>query len=187
MKKMFQNFWLMAIIFTINSCALLGGAAVLQASREIDQSTLSSENENFQKESGINLTVVKRGLWSMQNTYRNSSIEIYYKSLLVNDLVFSLNNDQRELVRQNINGNDINIAINRQFQNYSEYEKEILLIVSTSSLALLRDNTFNRNDIPQMFFRFINEYDTREIPGIINAQWYKDRNITITNDGIIIG
>ncbi|MCL2186958.1 MAG: hypothetical protein FWB86_14085, partial [Treponema sp.] len=144
MKRMFLILGLMVIIFIINSCAVLSGVVVLQAMREIDQSTLSFENENFQSESGIDLTVVKRGLWSMQNTYRNNSIKMYYRSLLVNDLVFSLNNDQRELVRQNINGNNINITINTQFQNYSEYEKAIFLIVSTTSLALLHDTTFNR-------------------------------------------
>ena len=186
MKRIFLIIGLMAIIFSINSCAIFRGGAVLQASREIDQSVLSIENEKFQQESGINLTWVKRGMWSMQNTFRNRLIEMYYRSLLSNDLVFIINNNQRELAKQSINDNNINIVINNQFQNYLEYERFVLLIASTSSLALLSDTNHNKNEITNMFFRFINEYNDGSIPGITNAQWFKDKNITITNDGIII-
>ena len=187
MKKIIGIFGLMACIFSINSCALLGGAAVMQASSEINKSVLSIENENFQQEYGIELIIVKRGLWSMQSTFKNSMIELYYRSLLDNRLIFSFDNVKREFAQQRIIDDRISIVINGQFQNFTEYEKAILIIASTSTLALLRDTNFKQDEVLNMFFRFIDEYDKRDIPNIISAQWYKDKNIIITNDGIIIG
>jgi hypothetical protein len=78
------------------------------------------------------------------------------------------------------------IVINAQFQDFTEYEKAILIIASTSTLALLRDTNFNQNEVQNMFFRFIEGYDENDISNIVNAQWFKDKNITITNNGIII-
>jgi hypothetical protein len=187
MKKYIGVFGLMACIFTITSCALLGGAAVMQASSEINQSVLSVENENFQQEYGIELIIVKRGLWSMQSTFKNSMIELYYRSLLDNRLVFSFDSIRREFAQQRIIDDMISIVINGQFQNFTEYEKEILIIASTSTLALLRDTNFKQDEIPNMFFRFIDEYDKTDIPNIISAQWFRGKNIIIANDGIIIG
>ena len=186
MKKVIGIFGSMACIFTINSCVLLNGAAVMQASNEINRSVLSIENENFQQEYGIELIFVKRGLWSMQSTFKNSMIELYYRSLLDNRLVFSFDSAVREFAQQRIIDDEINIVINGQFQNFTEYEKAILIIASTSTLALLRDTNFNQNEVQNMFFRFIETYDKEDIPNIVNAQWFKDKNITIINNGVII-
>jgi len=185
-KKNLGIFGLMACVFTINSCAILGGVAVLQAIGEIDRSALSIENENFQQEYGIELIVIKRGLWSMQSTFRNSMIQLYYRSLLDNRLVFSFNSDIKEFAQQVIIDDRINIVINGQFQDFTEYEKAILIIASTSTLALLRDTNFNQDKVQNMFFRFIERYDEKDIPNIVNAKWFKDKNITTTNNGIII-
>jgi hypothetical protein len=188
MKKNIQFLWLIVFILVINGCLIYRGSAVLLANNEINSSVLSVENDNFQQKAGINLTVVKRGLWSMQSTYRNSMIEFYYKSLLDNRLVYLMDDDKKEFAQQRaIIDNTISIIINSQFQLYTEYEKAILLIASTSTLALLNDPNFNRNEVSNMFFKFIGEYDAKEIPGIINAQWFKNRNIVITDIGIIIG
>jgi hypothetical protein len=102
-------------------------------------------------------------------------------------LVFSVNGNQREFAQQEIRDNEeIGISINNQFQDYSKYEKLILIIASTSTLALRRDANFKQNEVPDMFFKFIASYDDGDIPGIINAKWYKDKNITVTDNGIII-
>jgi hypothetical protein len=154
MKKIIGAFGLMACIFTINSCALLGGVAVMQAGSEINQSVLSVENEKFKQEYGIELVIVKRGLWSMQSTFKNSMIELYYRSLLDNRLVFSFDSIRKEFAQQRITGDMISITINGQFQDFSEYEKAILIIASTSTLALLRDTNFKQDEVPNMFFRF---------------------------------
>jgi hypothetical protein len=187
MKLLTQIFSLTICAIFITGCAIFGGAAVMAANNEINKSTLSVENENFQQEAGINLTIVKRGLWSMQSTYKNSMIELYYKSLLDNRLVYSVDNSKNEFAQQNHNNDAISIVINGQYQDYTEFEKAILLIASTSTLALLRDSNFNKNGVPDMFFKFIGEYDPSEIPGIINAQWFKNKSITIIDDSIIIG
>jgi len=184
MKKFISIFWLFG--FIINSCALFGGGAVLQAINEINASVLSAENENFQQKTGIELIVVKRGLWSAQSTYKNNMIKLYYKSLLDNNLVFSVDNSKKEFAQQKTIDNIINITINNQYQNYTKYEKEILLITSTSVLALLNDSNFNKNEVPNMFFKIIGDYDPAEIPGIINAQWFKNKKILITDDHSII-
>jgi hypothetical protein len=187
MKKIIGIFGLMACVLTINSCVLLRGAIVIQASSEINQSVLSIENENFQQEYGIELIVVKRGLWSMQSAFKNSMIELYYRSLLDNHLVFSFDSIKKEFAQQRIIGDMINIVINGQFQNFTEYEKAILIIVSASTLALLRDTNFKQDEVPDMFFRFIDKYDKKNIPNIISTQWFKDKNIMIIDDGVIIG
>jgi hypothetical protein len=186
MKKFIKILWLISFILIINSCVILRGSAVLLANNEINASVLSAENENFQQKAGINLTVVKRGLWSMQSTYKNSMIKLYYKNLLDNRLVFSVDDSKKEFAQQKTIDNTISIIINNQYQYYTEYEKAILLIASTSTLALLNDSSFNKKEVPNMFFKFIEEYDAIEIPGIINAQWFKNRNILIVDCGIII-
>lgn len=187
MKKFIQILWLIGFIFIINSCVIFSGGAVLQAINEINASVLSAENENFQQKAGIDIIVVKRGLWSMQSTYKNSMIKLYYKSLLDNNLVFSLDDSKKEFAQQKTIDNIINITINSQYQNYTAYEKAILLIASTSTLALLNDSNFNKNEVPNMFFKFIGEYEAERLPGIINAQWFKNKKLLITDDhGIII-
>jgi len=187
MKKFIQILWLIGILFIINSCVIFNAFSIMSVNKEINASVLSSENEDFQKKSGINLTYVKRGLWSMQSSYKNKMINFYFKSLMDNRLVFSLDENVKELAQQKTIDNTIIIVINNQFQYYTEYEKSILLVAATSTLALLSDENFNKNEVPNMFFNFINSYDTKEIPGIINAQWFKDRKILITNNSIIIG
>jgi hypothetical protein len=187
MKKFIRIPWLIGFILIINGCALFSGGTVLQAINEINASNLSVENENFQQKAGINLIVVKRGLWSMQSTYKNSMINLYYKSLLDNHLVFSVDDSKKEFAQEKTIDNIINITINSQYQNYTAHEKAILLIASTSTLALLNDTNFNKKEVPNMFFKFIGDYAPEEIPGIINAQWFKNRKILITDDhGIII-
>jgi len=186
MKLFVKCLILTVLVITINNCALFSGGAVMQAINEIDASSLSSENEDFQQKAGIKLIVVKRGLWSMQSTFKNSMMNSYYKKLLDNSLVYSLDENQKEYVQQKTLDNVINITVNNQFQSYTEYEKAILLIASTSTLALLNDPNFNKKEIPNMFFKFIESYDAREIPGIVNAQWYKKKDISITDNGGII-
>jgi len=186
MKKIIINLILIFIVLVINSCVIFNGVAVLHAINEINASVLSAENEKFQQDSGIDLTVVKRGLWSIQSTNKNSMIELYYKSLLDNNLVFSMDDSKTEFAQQKTVGNTICITINSQNLPYTKHEKAILVIVSTSTLALLNDPNFNKNEIQNMFFKFIGEYDANEIPGIINAQWFKNKKILITDDGGII-
>lgn len=159
---------------------------VLDAARQINQSSLSMENAKFEQESGIELVIVKRGLWSMQNTFKNKSIEQYFLCLLNNDLTYSLNKNQNEFIKQIIHDDKIHITTNNQFYNYSNYEKAILLIVSTSTLALMTDTSYNQNNIQNMFFNFITNYDTSELPNIVNSQWYKNKNIRLTSNGILI-
>jgi len=187
MKKVIQILWLIGILFIINSCVIFNTFSIMSVNKEIIASVLSSENEDFQNKSGINLTYVKRGLWSMQSSYKNKMINFYFKSLMDNSLVYSLDENGKELAQQKITENTISIVINNQFQNYTEYEKSILLVAATSTLALLNDDNFNKNEVPNMFFNIFKHYDTEEIPGIINSQWYKDKKIVITNNGIIIG
>ena len=122
----------------------------------------------------------------MQNTFKNKSLEKYFISLLDNNLTYSLNNNQNEFVKQIIQGEKINIMTNNQFINYSNYERAILLIASTSTLALMSDTSYNQSNTKNMFFKFIESYDSRDFPNIANAQWYKNKNITITADGILI-
>ena len=187
MKRIIQVLLVTTITLVISSCVIISGGAVLKASSEINKSVLSAENEIFQQESGINLIVVKRGLWSMQNSYKNKMINTYFNSLLNNQLVYSINNDQEEYAKQSFSGNNINISIKiSQNQNYTDYEKAILVIASTSTLALLRDTNYNKSNIPRMFFNFIQSYDDNDIPGITNTQWYKDKSISLTDNGIII-
>jgi len=186
MKQYVKCLILTVLVITINSCALFRGGAVWQASNEIDASSLSSENEDFQQKAGIRLILVKRGLWSMQSTFKNSMINSYYKKLLDNNLVYSLDENQKEFAQQKTVDDIIHITINNQFQYFTEYEKAIILIASTSTLALLNDPNFNKKEIPNMFFKFIESYDAKEIPGIIYTQWYTKRDILITDNGGII-
>ena len=186
MKNAIFIFCLLTAFLLINGCAIFSGASVLAASNQIDRSELSADNAAFEQDTGIRLVVVKRGLWSMQNSFRNNTINKYFLSLLDNNLTYSFNNNQNELVRQIIHDEKINIIANNQFSFFSDYEKSILLIASTSTLALMSDAGYNQNNVPNMFFNFINSYDAADIPGIVNSQWYKNRNITITTDGILI-
>ncbi|MCL2211994.1 MAG: hypothetical protein FWB95_08745 [Treponema sp.] len=186
MKRALWLFSLMAIILLINSCVIFNGAAVWAAASQINKTSLSTENANFEKESGIELVLVKRGLWSMQDFSKNKAIKNYFLSLLNNDLTYSLNNSQNEFVKQTIQDDKINIITNNKFNNYSNYERAILLIVSTSTLALMTESNYNPNNVKNMFFKFITCYDTRELPNIVNAKWYKSKNIILTTDGIII-
>jgi len=187
MKTVTGTIFLVVVIFLLNSCAIFNGGKVLLAIKQIDQSSLSAENEIFERESGIQLVIVKRGLWSMQDNSKNKSIELYFLSLLNNDLVYSVNNNQNEFVTQIVQDNKIHIITNNQFNDFSDYEKAILLIVSTSTLALMTDTEYDQNNIKNMFFNFITSYDTEELPNIVKAQWYKNKNIILTSDGILVG
>ena len=188
MKSFFKILGLLLCIFLINSCAALSGASVWAANTEIGNSVLSAENENFQKESGINLTIIKRGLWSMQSTFNSNLINSYFRALMENRLVYSLNNRQTEYVRQTLSGDNINVEVNNRFLDFSEYERAIILIASTSALALMQGNSYDRNEVQRMFFNFIDSYiGTGDISNITNSLWYRNKNITIGNNGIIIG
>lgn len=187
MKKILILFSLFAYILLINSC---GGLKVLSAIGQINKSELSAENEIFQQETNIQLIVVKRGLWSMQNQYKNKMIQSYFNKLLNNQLMYSVDNTQNEFAKQIVTEN-IKIFINGNiFQNYTDFEKEVLLIASTSTLALIEDTKFNKKEIPNMFFKIIKEYDepsmNYDISGIINSQWYKEKKLILTDNGIIL-
>jgi hypothetical protein len=101
-------------------------------------------------------------------------------------LIFSVNEEQKEFAQQEIRDDGIKIFINNQYRDYSEFERFVMLLASTSTLALLRDTNFKQNEIPNMFFKFVNAYDDGSMPGITNAEWFKTRNITVTDNGIII-
>jgi hypothetical protein len=181
----------MGFIFIISGCAIFSGLVVWGANAEIGASALSNENKLFQQESGIDLTFVKRGLFSMKYTYENSMVELYYKSLLNNNLVYSVDDGKAEFAQQKITDDTVRIVINGQFQNYTGHEKAVLLVASTSALALLRDSNFNKNEIMNMFFKIIWDYDAtydgNRMPNIKNTPWFKNENIMITDDSIIIG
>lgn len=184
--KLFISSLMLISSALFNSCLLLNIGGMMQANSEIEKSVISAENEKFEREFDINLTHIKRGLWSAQDYSRNHAIDLYYKSLLNNHLVYSMDFSQIEFAQQAISDNNISIVINNQFENYTEYEKMVLLISSTSALALLHDASFKNNEIPKMFFNIIESYNDGKISGIINAQWYKSKNITFTDNGIII-
>ncbi|MCL2400984.1 MAG: hypothetical protein FWC91_14740 [Defluviitaleaceae bacterium] len=95
--------------------------------------------------------------------------------------------NQKEFARQIVKNDGIIVIINGQHQNYSEFERAILLIASTSTLALLSDSNFDLNEAQNMFFRFIESYDPNSITGIVSAQWFRNRNVTVTGDSILIG
>ena len=186
LKIGFLSFCLIVFILSNNSCILIDGIAVMAANGEIGRSVVSAENEDFQEKSGLNLVIIKRGLWSAQNTYWNKSIKKYYLNLLNNDLIFSLEQEQKEFALQVFQDDKTKIIINNQYQNYTGIEREILIITSTSCFALFSDDNYDQKNIPNMFFRIINGYSRNEIQGIIKSQWYKDKNVTVTKDGIII-
>jgi hypothetical protein len=184
MKNIVFVFSLIACALFISSCAMLG------ASKTIDKSSLSIENEKFQEEAGLNLIHVKRGLWSMQNTFKNKFIAHYFENLLDNRIEYSIDNSQEEFAKQIISDEKINISINTNiFQTYSGYEKAILLIASTSTLALFQDASYNKLQTKDMFYNFIYSYSNYEpatVPKIIEANWYKQKSISLTDNGIII-
>lgn len=178
---------IVCVCFVISGCVLIQGVGVWAAITEIDNSILSVENENFEQESGIDLTVVKRGLWSMQSTFNNKMINTYYKALLDNQLVYSINMTQAEYAKQTKTANNISIIINNSyFQDFTEFENALMLVASTSTLSLLQDNVSNKNDAKKLFFDIFDKYEHRDISNIRNAQWFKDKNISITDNGIII-
>ena len=186
MKYFFNIFGIIVCIFTINSCAILHSVNLMKGESKIDESVLSIENENFQQEVGLDLKVLKRRLFSIENGYRNRMITFYFDSFLNNHLVLSFDNEKNEFVQQQTSNDRINIVFNSQLQNYSEYEKEVLICVSIATLALLRDDNFNRNRFPKIFFDLIGVYERSKMPNIRNAEWFKKKNITIANDGITI-
>jgi len=187
MKRFIYFFFLVFCFLFINGCLVFRVGEIMHVNNKIEKSSLSEENKIFEKESGIELIVVKRGLWSMHNYSKNKVIYSYYESLLNNTLIYLLNIDQKEFVQQSFINETIRIQFNNQFQEYTEYENAILLITATSALALLKDSSFNKNEISNKFFDFIKSYNENELKNIIEAQWYKNKNITITDNGIIIG
>jgi hypothetical protein len=188
MKKFFVLFFCVASSFMIGGCAFFKGMAVIGINDEINNSQLSKENAEFERNTGVNLTVVKRGVWSMSSTYHNANIESYYNALISNDITFSVNENQKEFSRQTKNENKINITINGEYKKYTEIEKSVMIIVSTSTLALLKNQNTDKIKVQTMFFNFIDQYKNGyDINGIINSQWFKDKKVSITDDGIIIG
>jgi hypothetical protein len=187
MKKIVFILMLIVLGLSINSCTIFRAFSVIGVGSAIDKSVLSAENEKFQEEAGLKLIVVKRGLWSMQDAFRNKKITLYYESLLDNRLEYSIDNTQEEFAKQIVSDNEIKISININiFQAYSAYEKAILLIASTSTLALLQDTSYNKQQIPNTFFNFIDTYDLSEVPDITASAWYKQKSVTINDSGIII-
>ena len=85
MKRIFEILGVLLVVISVNSCAVFRGGEVWRVNAEIERSVLSVENESFQQETEINLTIVKRGLWSMQSSFRNSAIDMYFRSLLNNN------------------------------------------------------------------------------------------------------
>jgi hypothetical protein len=174
MKRLVQILMLMGFVLSISACV----------------TGMSAENKVFQQEAGIDLTFVKRGLYSVNYGYRNSMIEQYYRSLLNNALVFVLDDSRDEFAQQKFADDTLSITINGQFQDYTYFEKAVLLVASTSALALLHDPSFNKNEISNMFFNIIRDYDAtydNRMPNIANAEWFKNRNLMITDDSILIG
>jgi hypothetical protein len=175
MKKLIHVLLILGLILVITSCA----------------SVLSDENKLFQQESGISLTFVKRGLYSVNYEYQNSMIELYFGCLLNNYLVYVVDDSKAEFAQQRITEDTIWITINGQFQGYTYYEKCVLLVASTSALALLHDPDFNKNEIMNVFFNIIRDYnatnDGNGMPNILNAEWFKNRNFMLTDDSILIG
>lgn len=183
MKKV-SAIMLITILFVISSCAALGGINVLAASSKINNTGMSEENRLFQQNSEINLTYTLRSLWSIQDSSKNKVIKLYFNSILENQLTYSINNDQKEIVSQTIVEDQINISVNiTLFQNYTDLEKSLLLAVSTASLALLQDEKTNSEQIPNMFIKFIDDW---RYDGLVNTQWYKEKAITLTDNGIIL-
>ena len=184
--KIFVRIILLAFcVSTITGCTILNVFAMLGAGSTINKTVLSEENENFQEITGIELIHVKRGLWSMQNEHRNKMMKHYYESLLDNKIVYTVDNSQNEFAKQVVNDDVISISINSDFlQDFTQLEKAIMLIASTSTLALLKDVNYNKN-IEFIFFKCIEGY-TPENKNITDSLWFRSRSVSISNDSVII-
>jgi hypothetical protein len=176
----------LVLLTLVNGCAIIDGVSVLKANSEITKSELSSENESFEQESGINLTYVKRGLWSMQFDHRSRQIKAYFDGLMNNTVIFVFDPEQKEYARQKREGDTVFIIINRDFTDFSNLEKAVMLTAAVSSLAVLNDAGTNKTDAVNMFFKCINGYYPDDIPAIINSGWYKAKGVTVSLDSVTI-
>jgi len=173
-------------IITLNGCFISDTLSIMGAHKEIDKSKLSAENEIFEEKTGVDLTHVKRGLWSMHNEHHNKMINLYYKSLLNNRLVYCVDNTQSEIAKQISTDNGICIIVNNEFfQDYTQIEKEIFLIASTSALALSRDTEYDNNNVSNVFYKCNEDY-TPGNRNIINSQWFKERKVSVDGNGVVI-
>ena len=183
MKKVISAWLLIGSVFLFSNCVLFSGFSVLAAAGKINKATISEKNVQFQEESGINLVITMRALWSMQDSTRNKAVKNYFDKLLDNQITYHFDENQEITAQQTINDEMVNITVNGIFQNYSDLEKGVLLSALTGALALINDTAYDERKIVVMFFKFFEEYN---LPEIEKSAWFTDKNVRVQKNGLAL-
>ena len=148
----------------------------------------SPENTQFQKDAGVSLTFVKRGLYSIPKQYNDTGFESYYNKLTNNQIIFSLNETQTEFAVFLNEDENMQIKINPMFIKYKDGSKNALITATAYAIGLLETGNTSLSVIEERFYNIISDYAKYgvDVSSIVKDEAFKDRKFKITNEGINI-
>jgi hypothetical protein len=143
------------------------------------------ENTDFQKETGMSLTFVKRGLYSIPKSYKDEGYADFYNKLVNNEIIFSVDEAQNEwALFKNENG-IIYITLNGLFKKYNQGSNNALL-TSTVYIAGLIGIDMAPQIMETRFYDVIADYKKYgvDVSLIVKDDLFKDKRFKIMNNGI---
>jgi hypothetical protein len=165
----------------------------------------SPENVEFQNITGIDLAIVKRGLYSIAHEYKDAASQEIYDKLLKNIVTLKVDENQSELVKyvsetslstMPVNGTELVlektnlfVTINGYYKDFSDIEKCVLLVGILSTVGLMNSPEAQAPDAAYInrFYESINMYleSGYDVSGLVNDEFYRDKKVAVVDGGIM--
>jgi hypothetical protein len=144
----------------------------------------AKENSEYQKETGINLNFVKRGIFSMRPYPKNEVFENFFNKLMKNQVIFTVDAAQKEWALYESRDGCIYITTNDLYSKYNTSSKNALLTATVYAIGLSEINT-EPATVEDEFYWLIafyqeNGVDTRDL---VNDELYQKRMFTVKTAG----
>jgi len=146
---------------------------------------MPQENIDFQVKTGINLTFVKRGVYSIYKSYNDNGYGDYFDKLVKNGIVFSVDESQKEWVLFTTSDETIYISVNGLYEKYSQSSRNVLMTATVYAIGLIRLDVSSEIIEPR-FYEIISNYGNYglDVSSLLNDDTYVNKKFKVGSNGI---
>ena len=145
----------------------------------------SQENSDFQKETGVSLSFVKRGIYSLAPLDNVAEYNEFFKKLMRNEILFSVNEAQNDWAVFSEEAGIVYISVNDLFKRYDRGSNNALLTSTIWAIGHIRMGV-QPELVEKRFYEIISDYQKYgvDVSKITSDELFTGKKFKIGNTGI---
>lgn len=146
------------------------------------------ENVDFRNKTGINLTFVKRGVYSLYKSNGDNGFESFWNKLAKNEISFFMNEDQEQFAILHTENGQLAMTINNLYFKYDMGSNNALMTAALYSIGLIQTGGTDTGTIEERFYNTPMLYSKSgyDVSALINDDLFTQKKFKITEDAILV-